>query len=350
MPTTVTKTVKSSGGDYSSLLAWEAGEQGDLVAADEIRQAECYAFFDDGGDAVMSGWTLDATRYPRIFVAAGNQHDGTRGTGYRRRIVGFGHNIDVLQDFLRVEGVAIESDNDGGALNWGDRGFHIDCGASSDIRISKCYHTVGLTNDNSLVRAFNSTSGVKIWNCMSGPPDLTTASRLQKIDIASSGTFYIYNNTIVGHDLGAFESCITRSSGTPTMVMKNNIADRGASPDANAAAYLLTSVTTTGSTNNLSDDATAPGANQLHNKEPVYVDETNGDLHIGASDAVCRDVGADLSADANIAFSDDIDGTSRPQGSAWDVGAHEFFVAPWPPDGSDNAPEKLCIIQSGLRW
>ena len=348
MPTTVTKTVKSSGGDYTSLLAWEAGEQGDLVAADEIRQAECYAFFDDAGDAVMSGWTLDATRYPRIFVATGNQHDGTRGTGYRRQITGFEHNIDVLQDFLRVEGLAIESDNSSGQL--GDRGFNIDCGASSDIRISKCYQTVGITNDNAFLRAFNSTGGVKVWNCMSGPPDLVSASRMQQIDIAASGTFYLYNNTIVGHDLGAFSFCIGRSSGTPTIVSKNNVADRGASPDANASAYQMSGATTTGSTNNLSDDTSAPGSNPITSASPVYVDETNGDLHIGASDAVCRDVGVDLSADANIAFSDDIDGTSRPQGSAWDVGSHEFFVAPWPPDGSDNAPEKLCIIQSGLRW
>ena len=37
MPTTVTKTIKPSGGDYTSASAWEAGQQGNLVTGDTVQ-------------------------------------------------------------------------------------------------------------------------------------------------------------------------------------------------------------------------------------------------------------------------------------------------------------------------
>lgn len=325
MPTTVTKTVKSAGGDYSTLAAYEAGEQGDLPTLDRIARAECYAFFDDGGDPLFDGWTTDATRYIDIVVAAGQQHNGTRGTGYRRSIHGFGHGVDIREDFVRVTGVAIESNTNGGTEQPGDRGYHIDMGGAGDIRISKSYQTVGLTNDHSFMRVFNASGTIKVWNCMTGA-DVSANGVVNQIDITTTGTLYLYNNTILGDRMGAFEGCIVRSGSTPTVVCKNNVCDRGATPDVNSGAYRLSGATTTGSTNNLSDDGTSPGSNPITGF-PVYVDEANGDLHIAGSDAVCRDVGADLSADANIAFADDIDGDARPQGSAWDVGADEFLAS-----------------------
>jgi len=325
IPTTVTRTVKSSGGDYTALAAFEAGEQRDLVAAHQIAQAECYDFLDVGGDPVFAGWTLNATHYVDIIVAAGNMHNGTRGTGYRRAINGFGHGVEISQDFVRVTGIAVVSDNVGGIGQWGDRGFHIDCGASSDIRISKCYETEGLTNDHSFIRVFNASGGVKVWNNI-GSADLTESGSLCcGIEVQSTGAFYFYNNTFLGNNTGGFSYLIGNTSGgSPLFVCKNNVLDRGANPNATAGCYLINAATTTGSTNNLTDDATAPGSNPITAAFPAYVDETNGDLHLASGDTVCKNVGADLSADANIPFSDDIDGDSRPQGASWDVGADEY--------------------------
>lgn len=46
----------------------------------------------------------------------------------------------------------------------------------------------------------------------------------------------------------------------------------------------------------------------------------------------------------------DIVGTARPSGSAYDVGAWEYVAVVWPPPGSDDAPETLRASQTNLRW
>jgi len=50
MATEVIHTLKASGGDYTLMSTWEATEQRDLVAADEIEILECYNDWPDGLD------------------------------------------------------------------------------------------------------------------------------------------------------------------------------------------------------------------------------------------------------------------------------------------------------------
>jgi hypothetical protein len=328
MPTVVERTIKASGGDYTSCAAFLAGEVRNLVAADEIARGRGFPMLDDGGDPIVSGWTQDATHYVDFVVAT--PHGCVRGQGSRRRIFGFGHGFEFDQDFCRVDGWAIESDNSGGVTAPGDRGFHVDMGASGDIRISRMYHSVFLTNDQAFFRSFNASGGIKIWNCMASADFAQTGSFAQAIDIASLGAAYVYGNTVLGQFFGPGGHCIGNTSGgSPTIVCKNNIAIRGVPVNGNG--FDLGGATTTGSTNNLVDatDSSAPGSNPIQGN-PVFVDASRGDLHIAGADTKCRNVGANLSADANIPFAYDIDGTPRPQGSAWDVGAHEFEV-PRPP-------------------
>jgi hypothetical protein len=49
----------------------------------------------------------------------------------------------------------------------------------------------------------------------------------------------------------------------------------------------------------------------------------NYDFHLRAGDSAARGYGANLRNDANLAFSDDIDGESRPENGAWDIGADQ---------------------------
>ena len=88
MATTIVRTVKAAGqgGDYTSLSAWEAGEQAvrsNLVARDEVAAAECYGF-EDPNLAVLSGWTTDQTRNLLVYPHESARHSGVFTTsGYR---------------------------------------------------------------------------------------------------------------------------------------------------------------------------------------------------------------------------------------------------------------------------
>lgn len=328
MPTTQTKTVKSSGGDYSGIIAYEAAEQADLPAGDLIKQAECYTFEDNLGTAVFGtfdGWTTDSTRYIRVYAASGHQHSCKANTGYRIAFDGFGQGFDMREANMRVEGVGFKSFDAGSSP--GDRAFHIETAASGDIRISKCWINT-FTNDDAFIRVFNgSTSGLRIFNNMTSSVT-GGSSPMNGITWQSNGTLYIYSNTLVGHDMPGFVGLIQEEAGfTATVVLKNNLCDRGPNPNADAAAYLLGDATTTGSTNNLSDDATAPGSNAQTSKAPAYVNENAGYLRLASTGSDGINQGADLSADANIAISDDIFGTARPQGASYDIGAAEFPTA-----------------------
>lgn len=75
MTTTVTKTVKKTGGDYSTFQGWESAEQADLVALDQIKVAECYTGSYNEG-LVVSGWTTGVNNYINFYVPQAERHDG----------------------------------------------------------------------------------------------------------------------------------------------------------------------------------------------------------------------------------------------------------------------------------
>ena len=80
MATTVVKTIRASGGDYTTLTAWEAANQGDLTLLDEIRIAECYNDWPTGlsDNLIITGSVTDATRYMKVTVAAGHRRGPCR--------------------------------------------------------------------------------------------------------------------------------------------------------------------------------------------------------------------------------------------------------------------------------
>jgi hypothetical protein len=104
---TITKTIKTSGGDYSLLSAWEAAQQSDLVTDDVIAQAECYAG-DYTDNLAISGWTTGASNYIRIYTPTAERHDGRS-----REVSGVGaafthatsNVLRVDEDYVRFEGL-----------------------------------------------------------------------------------------------------------------------------------------------------------------------------------------------------------------------------------------------------
>ena len=303
MPTTVTKTVKSSGGDYTSLSAWEAGQQADIVTADQIQQAECYTMTDTA-QCVINGWTTDATRYIRIYTPASERHAGVWTTGkYNLDDAGdWEGQLGIYEDYARLEGLQIR--------NTGANNPYVVAilASAGEVRISTCI----LRGGSDGINADGVGAGtLKAWDNLIYDGSGTGVRRFRA---AADGTVILYNNTIC--DTSGNQIYIQNCT---TLKIKNN-----ATQGVISANYSLLGVTTQTSATNLSEDATSPETG-LRNKVISFVDETGDNFHLASGDTVAKDAGTDLSADADLAFSDDIDGETRS--GSWDIGADEVIAA-----------------------
>jgi len=97
-----------AGGDYTSLVAWEAAEGGDLISASNTAVAECYNDWADGlvEDLILMGNTTDAEHYMKITAPASERNNGTTGTGFR--LVGnftLADNEKVTATYIEVTGL-----------------------------------------------------------------------------------------------------------------------------------------------------------------------------------------------------------------------------------------------------
>lgn len=320
MPTTVVKTIKSAGGDYSSLAAWEAAQNGNLVAADEIRVAECYGF-QDTTDVVVAGGTVDSTRYLIIRAASGAEAQSpydTSGTAYRLdssgSVVGC---ISLQQDHTRVERIQIKATLD-------DNGVHgVFFGNGNFGRVTGCHITqttpATFGSTRHAIFAQDVAGDLVIHNNIIHWDSRNGAAAVIALNIVNHtiGKSYVYYNTI--RCGGTCPAAIGTQEQFTDVVYKNNLISDfpgGCFQTAGGAGAA-------GCTNNAASDGTVAGTAATNNytyRTFTFVSPT--DHHLQRIDQGARNIGADLSADANYPVSTDFDGASRD--STPDVGADEF--------------------------
>jgi hypothetical protein len=304
MATTVTKTVKSSGGDYTSLSTWEAGEQGDLVTADEVRQAECYGF-QDTSPCLIDGSTTDATRYLRVFAAAGAEAQlpyDTSGAAYRLEVT----NVTALQvsdQHVEIAGIQAAINSSSSSLRhalyytaantggWcivdrcvardlagggtgGRSGFTCDTGGSGSTFVCRNCVAIGFVNGTSPSYGFNQLA-------------------------STTGAIFWYNNTAVG--------CYNGYKGASMIRAINCVADcTNDGFDTTAAFHAAADY-------NASVQASdAPGGNSRNSQTFTFVDAGAGDYHLASGDGGAKDFGYNLAGDAAYPFTTDLDGQERP--------------------------------------
>jgi hypothetical protein len=296
---------------------WSGGKN--LVNTNEQWNVACYAngTTADTSAVTVDGWTTGTANYIRLYtpsagseVGASQRHAGKWDNSKYHLQAGDTTLIDVREENVRIDGLQLKFTSNASGNNFGIWGHSP---GTADLRISDNI-IIGTTSPTDfvigIVPGHSSGDGTaRVWNNIiynfTGPNG-------EGLELDDAGTTaYVYNNTVYGCTLGMYN----HNGGT--LVVKNNLAngnatDYGGSYDAS-------------STNNLSGDGTAPGSNARRNAAVVFVDAANRDLHLSSADNAAREHGADLSADAYLPFSTDIDGQPRPlpPGGTWDIGADE---------------------------
>ncbi|KKU49278.1 hypothetical protein A3H10_04185 [Candidatus Uhrbacteria bacterium RIFCSPLOWO2_12_FULL_46_10] len=250
-----------------------------------------------------------ASNYIKIYTTPVARHTGKwDDTKYRLVMTSWRNPIVVFVSNVIIDGLQIQANNqqDGRGIAHGVSGISNVLVSNNIIRFT--ISPPGTNNRGISFAGVPAGGSVKIWDNIVYGFYYGIFGNLQ----SNQGSVYIYNNTVSGNQYG-----IVRGGYGSTVSAKNNIAVDSAVQD-----YYAQYTAFNNPVNNISSDATSPNTS-LRNQTVSFVDTSNNDYHLASSDTAAKDMGVDLSSDANLAFASDIDGQSRPQGSSWDIGADE---------------------------
>jgi hypothetical protein len=325
MPTTVTKIVDTGGtGDYSSLAAWEAARQGNLISSDTIEKALCKCTkgaADTGGQLLFSGWTVDGTRYPMVYVDEEYRHKGVWDDTKYRLVLSNVSGLACIASMIyaySIQGMQVKNNAETGKSSW--------C----------VWHNPG-TSSASVVTLYNN-----IFRSAS-----TAVGYNGGVDIISSTAgsyFYLYNNLFYDFQGEGYTSFGFRLQAPGYYYIYNNTAYNctfGYVCSSSSIASLYNNIATgcydgfygvwSDADYNVSDISGDVGGTHSKIGTPKYVSALasprNLDLHI--NDTVARNSGYAI-------LSYDIRGYTRPypSGGSHDIGCFE------------HTPIKITVAES----
>ena len=318
----VTKTVKSSGGDYTSLNAALAGMSGNLTTncggtgSAGILTIECYAMQDTTAASTGTGYTTSSSYYINITVPAAERHVG-KWNGDKYNLITTADStpaLTIAENYTRCLGLQLSQN---GGYNTRQC---LKVNNLTGIIIDTCILKVGGTggaSSESFSTSCTATYSVVVVNTIAINP-LHTGFQAGE---GGSPSVVFYNCTAVSCAYKGFDSYRGRT------LLKNCVAHSSGNSDYN------TGMGDAASTNNASEDGSAPNTNEVSlngiDLTDIFVDAANGDYHL-VVDSPLINVGADLHSDTyaantSLASSLDIDGETRS--GTWDIGADEYVAA-----------------------
>lgn len=292
-------TVKSSGGDYTSLSAAESGEQGDLVGLDRQLTIECYPMLDTS-PVLISGSITDAARYIKVSSPAGLRHPGYYDDSAYRMEAAADHLLDNQDDYTVIEWLQI-----------------------FNTKTSSGWYAVVNTNNSTdptfrynVVRADTATAGIPIGFQTYGTSAHICRNIIYDFSAYAGRGIYLHgasheavHNTVFncynGIDCEGYAATI-----------KQNYSGN--------SNYCYYDVGNTTHSKNISSDSSSPDGASYQGRNSYsdyFVDYANRDFHLRATDTVLKDAGDDLGSP----YDNDIDGEQVI--GAWDIGADEYMSA-----------------------
>jgi len=311
LPVEVVRTLRASGGDYTSIQAWDNAEARDLVSADEIAVLECYNDWPGGLNGRFSSsdssWVCDTDHYPWIRSAPGS---GTSGPNHHGGIPGAGF-------------VAYSTSNTYDAFQFGTK-FRI---TGLEFRFAGSNTTLRAIYDK-----VKSTGWILEEVITVGPAEFHASSRVAgagyvrnvlHIKTAPGGNLLtgraasnpVYNSTFVaieGANNGIHLNYDNFSISVTNSVFVGATNDRRA--DLSASIFTVQNCATT----NSEGMSNFPGTGHVYGINPgtAFVDALEWDFRLSENSPL-RGAGADLSH----LFDIDIAGNTR--GDSWDIGAFQ---------------------------
>ena len=342
----VTNSIGTAARNFSTLALWEASLPANLVTDGNSYVGECYndSEFTGGGGGgtyllTVSGETTDATHTITLKCHAGQsfsdnasvqsnalKYNVSNGVGVRATNA-YSRLLSVAANNVTISGIQWKQINDSQApiLFTGNPVTFTGNIADATANVLVTFVAIDAESanavvTNNLVIAGNGNNGCKI-----GP----------------AAGFVFANNTIVvpsdNAGVGTGTAFVASGNYGASKCTNNAVFGFGTFADANA----ILSFTATGTGFNCTDLASALGSSNqvLKTYANQFVGTTTAGQdfrqHSGGT-ASLFDTGSTDTADIPAAI--DIANTSRPQSSAWDIGAWELVAAGPPPGHPPNLP------------
>ncbi|HAT73615.1 MAG TPA: hypothetical protein DCS08_01255, partial [Candidatus Moranbacteria bacterium] len=270
---------------------------GTIASGTAVQTGFVLTAYQDGApynDSVtITGATNTSATLFRVIRAASGQR-GTPTSGVRFEIAStatYGRIIYLAENYAGAYDIFGKLNQSGGtshAVFWGNSSF---------VKFVGCYAQQGSFSGSSNGMAGFSmqtvTNGIFINNISDG--FISTLSYSGGFLSRNSGEGYFYNNTVIN-----CYYAFNKNQSTGTSYAKNNIISNYTNIFSGSAWSQVTNATS-----GVTFDA------------DVY--------HLASNDTGAKNLGTDLTADANFPFNDDIDGYTRS--GTWDIGVDELVGA-----------------------
>lgn len=327
----VTKTIGTTGRDYSTMTLWEADlDDSGIYNSGDDAVGECYNDTAFSESPIISGGGTVGLNSVKLTVAPDERHDGKAGSGVN--VAGgieVAHTLDTTIEWLEIKtgngGTLVLTSGSSGSstpivhIKWiighdvsvsSDEGEAIGGGSVHPYELlnSIVYDIVSTragSNETYGIKTPVGSRGCNILNC--------TIHKVERNNAGSSADVFCYH--FEGTTNKVIQNCCgTDAGGTATGTIED--FDTAGSPATED--------------HNLSSDASATGTGSLTSKAASnqFVSITDGseDFHL-VTGADAKDTGIDLgTTPTDVQF--DIDDRDRDaQGDTWDMGAEEFAAA-----------------------